>query len=38
MASKNPDDVLAREFATLSELIHAHALLRSDHAALRHQE
>ena len=38
MASMNPDDVLAREFATLSELIHAHALLRPDHIALMHQE
>lgn len=35
--SVKPDDVLAREFATISELIHAHALLRPDHAALMHQ-
>jgi hypothetical protein len=34
----NPDDVLAREFATIAELIHAHALLRPDHIALMHQE
>jgi long-chain acyl-CoA synthetase len=32
-----PDDVLAREFATLSELIRAHAVLRPDHAALTHE-
>jgi acyl-CoA synthetase (AMP-forming)/AMP-acid ligase II len=36
--ARNPNDLLAREFATLCELIHAHALLRPDHAALTHRE
>jgi acyl-CoA synthetase (AMP-forming)/AMP-acid ligase II len=35
---ENPHDLLAREFATLCELIHAHALLRPDHTALAHHE
>jgi long-chain acyl-CoA synthetase len=34
----NPDEVLAREFATVSELIRVHALLRPNHVALRHQQ
>jgi long-chain acyl-CoA synthetase len=37
-ARVTPDEVLAREFATVAELIRAHASARPDHAALAHEK
>jgi len=36
-ASMNPEEVLAREFATVSDLIRLHALARPEHPALIHE-